>query len=87
MKVQKRVPMRTCVGCRTERGKRELVRVVRTPEGEVVLDATGKRSGRGAYLCPRRECLAAARKSKSLERALEREIPAEVWEKLAQGLE
>lgn len=87
MTVQKRVPMRTCVGCRTERGKRELVRVVRTPEGEVVLDATGKRSGRGAYLCPRRECLAAARKSKSLERALEREIPAEVWEKLAQGLE
>lgn len=87
MTVQKRVPVRTCVGCRTERGKRELVRVVRTPEGEVVLDATGKRSGRGAYLCPRRECLAAARKSKSLERALEREIPAEVWDKLAQGLE
>lgn len=87
MTVQKRVPVRTCVGCRTERGKRELVRVVRTPEGEVVLDATGKRSGRGAYLCPRRECLAAARKSKSLERALEREIPAEVWDKLGQGLE
>jgi predicted RNA-binding protein YlxR (DUF448 family) len=79
--------MRTCVGCRTERTKRELVRVVRTPEGEVVLDVTGKRSGRGAYLCPQRECLAAARKSKSLERALEREIPAEVWEKLAQGFE
>jgi hypothetical protein len=84
---QRRVPQRTCVGCRTQHGKQELVRVVRTPEGEVVLDATGRRAGRGAYLCPRRECLEAARKSKALERALEREIAPQVWEELRQGLE
>lgn len=83
---QRRVPTRTCVGCRTQRGKKELVRVVRTPEGEVVLDPTGKRSGRGAYLCPRVECLADARKSKALERALEKEIAPEIWEELRQGL-
>lgn len=85
--VQRRVPMRTCVGCRTQRAKKELVRVVRTPEGQVVLDRTGKKSGRGAYVCAQRECLMAARKSKALERALEREISPELWEELAHGLE
>lgn len=84
---QRRVPLRTCVGCRTQHGKKELVRVVRTPEGEVMLDATGKKSGRGAYLCARRECLEAARKSKALERALERDIAPQVWEELSRGLE
>jgi predicted RNA-binding protein YlxR (DUF448 family) len=75
----KKVPMRTCVGCRTERTKKELVRIVRTPEGEVVYDASGKRAGRGAYICPSPECLALAKKSKALERALEQTINDEVW--------
>ncbi|MDI6870393.1 MAG: YlxR family protein [Bacillota bacterium] len=85
--VQRRVPMRTCVGCRIQRSKKELVRVVRTPEGDVVIDRTGKKAGRGAYLCPQTECLEVARKSKALERALEREISPRVWEELRQGLE
>jgi predicted RNA-binding protein YlxR (DUF448 family) len=75
----KKVPMRTCVGCRTERTKKDLVRIVRTPEGEVVYDASGKRAGRGAYICPSPECLALAKKSKALERALEQTINDEVW--------
>jgi predicted RNA-binding protein YlxR (DUF448 family) len=83
---QRRVPLRTCVGCRTQRAKKDLVRVVRTPEGQVVLDATGKRSGRGAYLCPQAACLQAARKSKALERALARDISPQVWEELGQDL-
>lgn len=84
---QRRVPLRSCVGCRTQRAKKELVRVVRTPEGEVVLDATGKRAGRGAYLCPKLECLEAARKNKALERALEREISPQVWAELRRALD
>ncbi len=64
------VPQRSCVGCRQTRGKRELVRVVRTPRGEVQLDVTGKVAGRGAYLCPSERCLEAALKQKRLARAL-----------------
>lgn len=64
------VPQRSCVGCRQTRGKRELVRVVRTPRGEVHLDVTGKVAGRGAYLCPSERCLEAALKQKRLARAL-----------------
>jgi predicted RNA-binding protein YlxR (DUF448 family) len=63
-------PTRTCVACRTERPKRELVRIVRTPTSEVLVDLSGKRSGRGAYLCPSVECLKLAIKRKALERAL-----------------
>ena len=74
----RKVPMRTCVGCRTVRPKKELIRVVRDPQGELHVDGTGKRSGRGAYICPSMECLRAAVKGKRLERALERPIPAEV---------
>lgn len=84
---QRRVPVRTCVGCRTAQPKKDLVRVVRTPDGEVVLDQTGKRAGRGAYLCPQPACLEAAHKSKALERALEREISPAVWEELRRSLE
>ncbi|MBC7335585.1 MAG: YlxR family protein, partial [Clostridia bacterium] len=64
------VPERMCLGCRAKRPKRELVRVVRTPAGEVLIDPTGKRSGRGAYVCPQEECLRKAIKHKALERAL-----------------
>lgn len=66
----RKIPLRMCVGCRTRNDKRNLIRVVRTPEQEVVVDPTGKRAGRGAYICPRMECLRKAVKSRALERAL-----------------
>lgn len=77
MRVRK-VPERTCVGCRTTRPKKELTRIVRDPEGALHVDPTGKRSGRGAYICPSVACLDAAIKGKRLERALERPLTAEL---------
>lgn len=75
----KRVPVRTCVACRTSGGKRGLLRVVRLPDGAgVVLDPTGKKSGRGAYVCPTGACIAAALKKKQLERSLKTPLPEEV---------
>nr|WP_277995508.1 YlxR family protein [Moorella thermoacetica] len=71
-----------CVGCRARNDKRNLLRVVRTPEQEVVIDPTGKRAGRGAYLCPRVECLRKAVKSRALERALGVAVSPEVLERL-----
>lgn len=73
-----RVPQRTCVGCRQVKAKRELVRIVRTPQGQVALDPTGKAGGRGAYLCPQRECWESALADKALDHALEATLPAEV---------
>ncbi len=84
---QKRVPQRTCVGCRQVKGKKELVRIVRTPDGSVIVDQTGKVSGRGAYICPLVACLEQAVKTKSLERALLISVPPEVVEQLRQQLE
>lgn len=77
------VPTRTCVACRTAREKRALVRIVRTPDGSVVVDPTGKRSGRGAYLCPGPDCLRLAERRGSLARALGVPIPKEVVAGLA----
>ena len=82
----KKIPMRMCVGCREMKEKRDLIRVVRTPEGEVALDATGKKSGRGAYVCPSAACLRAARKARRLERAFSCAIPAEVYDQMEQEL-
>ncbi|MBM6976553.1 RNase P modulator RnpM [Intestinimonas butyriciproducens] len=78
----KKIPMRQCVGCREMKEKRQLIRVVRSPEGEVSLDFKGKKPGRGAYLCPDPACLARARKSKALERAFSAALPPEVYEAL-----
>ena len=78
----KKIPQRQCVGCREMKEKRELIRVVRSPEGEVSLDFKGKKPGRGAYLCPDPECLKKARKSRALERAFSQALPAEVYEGL-----
>ena len=83
----KKIPMRRCVGCMEQRPKRELIRVVRSPEGEISLDTTGKKSGRGAYVCPDPACLAKARKARRLERALECEIPDEVYERIEKELQ
>ena len=79
---QRKIPLRMCSGCGERKEKRELIRVVRSPEGEVLMDATGKKSGRGAYLCPDADCLRKARKAKRLERSLECAIPPEVYERL-----
>ena len=83
----KKIPQRQCVGCRTMKDKRELIRVVKSPEGTVSLDATGKKSGRGAYVCPHSECLKKARKTRALERAFDMVIPAEVYDALEQEME
>ena len=75
----KKIPKRQCVGCREMKSKRELIRVVRSPEGEVSLDFKGKMPGRGAYLGPAPDCLARAKKSRALERAFSAPLPEEVY--------
>ena len=82
----KKIPMRKCVGCGEMFPKRELVRVVKSPDGTLSLDLTGKKSGRGAYVCRRLACLQTARKAKRLERALDCSIPDDVYEKLEQEM-
>ena len=83
----KKIPMRQCLGCREMKPKRELLRVVRSPEGEVSLDTRGKKPGRGAYVCPNADCLKKAVKTRALSRALETAIPEEVMQRLAAELE
>lgn len=78
----KKVPMRKCVGCQEMKNKKEMIRVIRTAENEFMLDATGKKNGRGAYLCPDRECLSKAVKNRGLERSFKQTIPDEVYESL-----
>lgn len=85
--MQKKIPQRQCMGCRERKSKRELIRVVRTPEGGVQLDFSGKLNGRGAYLCPNPECLKKAVRSKSLDRSLEIAIPEDVYEQLRREME
>jgi len=85
--VTKKIPVRRCVGCNEGKPKKELVRIVRSAEGEISVDLTGKKSGRGAYLCPQPTCLAKAQKAKRLERALDCAIPDEVYARLAQEIE
>lgn len=80
----RRFPMRTCVACRTERQKRELVRIVRAPDGSVSLDDTGRAAGRGAYLCADGSCWSVGLKKKSIERALGAQLPAELRGRLEQ---
>ena len=83
----KKIPLRQCLGCREMKPKKELIRVVRSPEGGVSLDFKGKLPGRGAYVCPNPECLAKARKSRALERAFSAQMPPEVWEALEKQME
>ncbi len=85
--MQKKIPMRQCMGCRERRAKKELIRVVRTVEGTVSLDFSGKLNGRGAYVCPDPECLKKALKSKALDRSLEVTIPPEVIARLEKEME
>ena len=85
--MQKKIPQRQCMGCRERKEKRAMIRVVRTPEGEVTLDFSGKKNGRGAYLCPNPDCLKKAIRSKSLDRSLEVTIPQEVYDRLEKEME
>ena len=83
----KKIPQRQCMGCRERKAKREMIRVVRGTDGNVGLDFGGKMNGRGAYICPNPECLKKAQRSKALDRSLETEIPAEVYERLSKEIE
>ena len=82
----KKIPMRRCLGCNEHKPKNELLRVVRDPEGEVSLDFTGKKSGRGAYICKSVKCLRRAAKSKRIDKSLECSVPDEVYERMEKEL-
>ena len=85
--MQKKIPMRQCLGCREQKPKKELIRVVRSPEGEISLDFRGKANGRGAYVCPDPGCLKKAIRAKALERALDTRIPEEIYAQLTAQME
>ena len=82
----RKIPMRQCLGCNEHKPKREMIRVVRTPEGEIELDFVGKRSGRGAYICPKKTCFTKARKSKRIESILEVKIPEEIYDAMEKSI-
>ena len=83
----KKVPLRQCIGCQEMKSKKEMIRVIKTAEDEIMLDATGRKNGRGAYLCPSMECLKKAVKGKGLERSFKMAIPKEVYETLEKEME
>lgn len=85
--MQKKIPMRQCLGCREMKPKRELIRIVRSPEGVIALDFKGKAQGRGAYICPNAACLKRAIKARALEHAFSAQIPPEVYDKLNEEME
>ena len=82
----KKIPMRMCVGCSEMKPKPELIRIVRSPEGEISLDSTGKKSGRGAYICCNKDCLKKAIKSKRLDRTFDCTVPEDLYERLEEQL-
>ena len=83
----KKIPMRQCVGCREMKPKRELLRIIRTPEDEILPDATGKKNGRGAYICPSKKCLDLAVKGKGLERSLKTAVPQDIYQAFEKEIE
>ena len=87
MSTEKKGPMRKCVGCGEMKSKKEMMRVLKTAENEIVLDTTGRKNGRGAYLCFCKECLQNAAKNRGLERSLKMAIPKEVYESLEREFE
>lgn len=82
----KKIPVRKCVGCGEMREKRDMIRVLKTEENEIVLDTTGRKNGRGAYICPNSSCLEKAEKSKGLERSLKTAIPKEIYQQLSEEM-
>ena len=87
MSTVRKVPMRKCVGCNEIKNKKELIRIMKTPEGEILMDATGIKNGRGAYVCRSPECLLAAVRNKGLERSLGVKIPEEIYENLKKEMD
>lgn len=87
MAAVRKVPMRQCIGCGEQKNKKDLIRVLKTQEEEFLLDLTGKQNGRGAYICPSKECFAKAIKSKGLERSFKMSIPKETYEMLEKEFE
>ncbi len=83
----RKIPMRKCVGCQEMKSKKEMMRVIRTPEDELVIDITGKKNGRGAYLCFSKQCFEKAVKNKGLERSLKMNIPSSVYDSLEKEIE
>jgi predicted RNA-binding protein YlxR (DUF448 family) len=83
---KKKIPLRMCVGCQEMKPKKELIRIVRTPEAEVILDPTGKKSGRGVYICAQKECLVKALKGNRLEKSLQQPISEDIITRLKIGL-
>ena len=84
--MDKKIPMRQCIGCGLMKEKKQMIRVVRTPEGEMTLDRSGRMNGRGAYICPSRECLEKAIRNRGLNRSFRTEVSAEVTERLRQEI-
>ncbi len=84
--VAKKIPMRQCTGCREMKSKREMIRVIRTTENEICIDATGRKNGRGAYICPNMDCLKLAIKNRGLERSLKMAIPESVYQQLEEEM-
>ena len=84
--VAKKVPMRQCTGCREMKSKREMIRVIRTTENVICIDATGRKNGRGAYICPNMDCLKLAIKNRGLERSLKTAIPESVYQQLEEEM-
>ena len=87
MSQTRKIPMRKCIGCQEMKSKKEMMRVIRTPEDELVLDTTGRKNGRGAYLCFSKECFEKAVKNKGLERSLKMSIPSTVYDSLKKEIE
>ncbi len=83
----KKIPLRQCVGCGEMKPKKELIRVIKTADDEIIIDVTGKKNGRGAYICYSKECFAKAFKSKGLERSLKYKIPEDIYEKLKEEMD
>lgn len=83
----KKIPLRQCIGCGEMKSKKEMIRVIKTAEDQILLDATGRKNGRGAYLCPSMECFKKAVKGRSLERSFKMAIPREIYETLEKEME
>ncbi|MFP4698102.1 MAG: RNase P modulator RnpM [Eubacteriales bacterium] len=83
---RKKPPLRKCIGCQEMKDKRSLTRIVKTPEGDLLIDSTGKKNGRGAYICPKIECFDLAKKNKGLERSFKISIPSELYNNLKEEL-
>lgn len=86
MSVKRKIPMRQCIGCREMKSKKELLRILRTPEGQFMIDTTGKKNGRGAYLCRNAECFEAAARAKGLERSFQCGVSEDVYKELLKEL-